>query len=528
MAKKILALILILVLVVPFAVACNKEEEPTQGTTTQSQTTKKATSTTPKKEEEETPVLDEVFKDGKLAINGKDISEYVIVVPAKPENSDNQFASGLASWIKAVTGQEIAIVNDSTAPAANEIIVGNTSRAQSAEISDTFEGTRDYKAILNDGKIAVKFNLGLGSVSALNAMQRSFANNGCNITEGFTNRSIELEEVKGLVMGAIRTEITDLGFQVYRSTQAQVDAWHEYTKEGYNDWTYENARSATGIRLDFETDSSYVYLKLSKPASALTVLLNGELAKNGWWGGYWNVPKEERGKTNRITILMSNVRNTHQWGIEKLEIDGGCKIEKHKTDLNILFLGDSITEAFSNAGRPAANYTFYTYSYFNADAIVQGYGSSQLWTDMIDPAMAELYQPDVIIVAMGTNDYSRNRSGSVDYFKERMDAFLDKIQQVYPGVQIIGITPLRRLLSMTASNAENNYDKECVARASAGYAQSYKNHGAIVVQGESLLKDVKHYADTVHPNEAGHLIYGENLCAVIKNDIEDIIKNKNK
>jgi lysophospholipase L1-like esterase len=148
---------------------------------------------------------------------------------------------------------------------------------------------------------------------------------------------------------------------------------------------------------------------------------------------------------------------------------------------------------------------------------------------MVDPAMANLYQPDVIIVAMGTNDYSGNRDKSVEWFRNRMDAFLDKVEQVYPNVPIIGITPIRRLLSMDETvNPENNYDKNCVERANKGYALGIQDHGGFVVDGEIILSKVSDYADEIHPNETGFIEYGETLCFLIEDEIARIVAAKNK
>ena len=536
--SSLLSLLSVFVLLLPLFAACNKTESPTDNPsptntdataikdtdnhTSENKETNKETD--PPKSNEPDP-----FKDGKLSIDNNDISNYVIVIPATPKQEDTRFANDLSAWVKKITGYEITIVNDSAAPTANEIIVGNTSRTESTEISGDFNATTHYRAVLKDGKIAIKFNKGTGGFSAINAMQRAFANNDCNITEGFTNTSLELEEIKGFVKGAIRSEITDDGLHLYKSTEAQVAAWQQLTAtDKYNDWTRENAHSAIGIRLDFDTDSSYVSLKLSKATSNMVLLLNNELVKSNWSGGIWTVPKNELGKTNRITILMSDVRDTHLWGIQELEIDGGCKITPHKSDLNMLFFGDSITEQFFSGQHSARHYTFYTYTYFNAEAVVQGNGSSQIWSEMIDPDMAELYQPDVIVIALGTNDYSENKTADVDWFENRMDSFLDKLKEVYPEVPIIGITPLRRLLSMNSSNTESNYDKTCVETACAGYARSYESHGAKVIRGDELLKKPEHYQDTVHPNDEGHLLVGENLCIAIEQDIKQIIKNKNQ
>lgn len=521
MANKILALILVFTLLIPLASACNDAEKTSIKAT--NQTT--ADNTEDKDKPKEFTVTEE-FKGGKLSIDGVDISKYVIVIPKDAPIKYENFANDLSGWIRAVTKHELKIVEDSVAPVQYEIIVGSTNRPETAATVNGFSGQKGYKAVLQSGKLAINFrSTTSASISAFNALQRAFASNSCNITEGFTNNSLSLENIQDLVLGALWTEIKNDGLYVYKSTQTQADAWKQIMSSS-NDWTQKNPWAPTGISLDFETDSSYVYLRLSKIKTGIVVLLNGKTFNTNWSGGYWEIPQNERGKVNRVTLLLSSVRDSFDWSIQALEIDGACKIEKHKTDLNMLFIGDSITEGYNCNNNTASTYTYYTSSYFNANAVVQGNGSGQCWPEIIDPAMAELFTPDVIIIAMGTNDYGANRSEDKAFFKDRMDAFLDKIESVYPGVPIIGVTPLRRLKTMNAVNPDSNYDLTCVNVASAGYEEAYADHGAIIVKGETLLKETAHYADVLHPNDEGFIVYGQNLCAAIKNDIEQIIKNK--
>ena len=552
MAKKILAVLLICMMILPLAVACNSDTDETtgtEGTTMGTENNNQNNNDNNDNNEENNNGNNEnnnnennnqnnndnnsgaeedkdPFEAGKLAIKGADISEYVIVTPVDPSNSVKNFASELTDFIKDITGVTVTTVTDATPVAAKEILIGATNRAESAEAAlKPLTQQWHYNAALVGNKLAINFTHKTGVKAALNAIQRAFANSDCDITTGFSNNSVALTDVKDLVMGAVRKDIETDGLHVHKCTQAQIDAWHAHTANwGGNK---ENPRSATGIRLDFDTDSSYVYLKLTKEVSNLVFLVNDELILNGQSTGYIAIPEKYHGQVNRITLLMSNVGYTDQWAIKELEVDGGCVIKRHETDLNILFLGDSITEGYNNHGHPASTYTFYTHTYFNAEAVVQGHGGSQLWTDMVDPAMANLYQPDVIIVAMGTNDYSGNKSQSAAWFEARMDAFLNKVQQVYPGVPIIGITPIRRLNSMNASIApDSNYDTNCVVTANAGYAASIKSHGGFVVNGETILSKVEHYADEIHPNEVGFQEYGEVLCFLIEYEIEEIVAAK--
>ena len=514
--KKVLAVFLCFLMILPLIISCDKTNTPSN--------TDAITDAGNAETEIETDP--DFISQGKLTIKGTDISEYVIVISSEPVDIAKNFAEDLSSWIKEMTGITVPIVSDANHSNGKAIIVGDTTRPESAEAKGTgFAKDKDYNAILKEGSIAVNFKHQKGSTSALNALKRAFVNNRGNITEGFANTSIGLESVKGLISGAIRKEITSDGLHVYKSTQAQLDAWqtHEATWNGNK----EKPLTATGIQFDVETDSSYIDLKFSGTYSPMVLFLNNELVSTSWVGGYWKLPDDAIGKTNRITVLMSNAGYTSKWAIKSLEIDGGCKIERHKTDLNMLILGDSITEGINNEGHPEDAYTFQLSTYFNAHALVQGNGAGELWPDMIDPEMKNLFMPDVIIIALGTNDYRNNKGENDKWFENRMDAYLDKLESVYPGVPVIGVTPLRRLRSLNSTNTEVNYDKYCVQVVNGGIAKALQNHNAKVVQGENILSETKHYKDLVHPNRLGHKLYGETLCKLIEQDIKNII-NKNK
>lgn len=65
------------------------------------------------------------YKD--LMLAGKKISDYAIVVP-KDSESETSFAQQLALWLATSCGYKPAVVDDSTAPSACEIIIGVTNR----------------------------------------------------------------------------------------------------------------------------------------------------------------------------------------------------------------------------------------------------------------------------------------------------------------------------------------------------------------------------------------------------------------
>lgn len=84
------------------------------------------------------------------------ISEYKIVVPSDCHMSTEHAARNLAALIKDKTGKELSIVYDSEAPAANEILIGETNREESKTTTPLDE--MQYLLFEKNGKIVMKGN----------------------------------------------------------------------------------------------------------------------------------------------------------------------------------------------------------------------------------------------------------------------------------------------------------------------------------------------------------------------------------
>lgn len=530
MTKRILAIILSLLLILPCLAACNGGDDPTPtdpaptDAPTEKPTEKPTQDNEGNKNENENEgntnkpndeIIPEVnpFENG-MKINDIDISEYTVVYATEggTSTSAENYAKEFAEWVKNTVGIQLTVVDDSAAVGDKEILFGDTNRPESAEaVKEEYDGRYDFNAILKDNKLAIVASHKDGYYTALGSLKNSLKAAEGNLTEGFTINKLSYEEINEVVAGALTHEITDSGLRLYKSTQKQMDAWKEYT----NGWKSNTdcPEQGGGIHLDFDTDSSFVSFKVS--SGSCVVLVNDELVANGVNDKMYKLDMENG--TNRVTIVLPT-GNTKNWVVSELIVDAGATVEKHKTDLNILFLGDSITQGYNNHGHPASTYTFYTTTYFNANSVVQGNGGSQIWEKLLDPDLADLYQPDLIIIALGTNDYANGCRA--DALKSRMNTFLDKLQDIYPDTEIVGVTPIKRLnREMTAFDTN-------LAAANKGLEESFKAHGCFVVDGETMLSKAEEYADYVHPNEDGFLVYGENLCAAIEDLVEDIVANK--
>lgn len=89
------------------------------------------------------------------SVNGVSISEYTIVYDAEGLDYNKRAAEYIQSEIKARCGAELNIVDDSTAPAAHEIIVGETSRELSTSLDAECNGL-EFSMLASDGNIAIE------------------------------------------------------------------------------------------------------------------------------------------------------------------------------------------------------------------------------------------------------------------------------------------------------------------------------------------------------------------------------------
>ena len=74
-------------------------------------------------------------------INGVHLSQYVIVYDADGLDYDKRAAEYIRASVKARTRIELTIADDSTAPAAHEIVVGDTDRAISEKLTSSLTAT---------------------------------------------------------------------------------------------------------------------------------------------------------------------------------------------------------------------------------------------------------------------------------------------------------------------------------------------------------------------------------------------------
>ena len=180
--------------------------------------------------------------------------------------------------------------------------------------------------------------------------------------------------------------------------------------------------------------------------------------------------------------------------------------------LRYLALGDSITQGMV-ARHPFSAYPTLLSEAFDCELINAGVGGIEFNSEELDYIG---YEPDLITVALGTNDWGAEDALGM---KGRVCAYLDKLLSLYKCRRIYAITPTwrsdeERIRPNIITFAEH---RAAIAEAIAQYHEIKLIDGYTLVPHDlSLFGDPANAPRQVHPNEEGFLHYANNLIKTIK------------
>ena len=308
------------------------------------------------------------------------------------------------------------------------------------------------------------------------------------------------EELKKIYFGAYEFEETEDGYlQSFQYSKKQI----EYFKGAFEMW-YERCTASTAKTLEFTTGASKVSFdyKIIWKGSPDTF----ELVVDGFVYGIvrvkdildtgtitWDLPEGE--KKNVIIYLPADATALIKNFTADAEVERAVKNDK------VLWLGDSITQGY---GPLRSSYTYVSVANrtLNYDILNQGIGGYVY--DKKSLMKMEGYNPDKIIVALGTNQYrDENMTAVEEYYETLTGIYGDTIP-------ILCITPIWRGDSFDGFPIMDAFCEK--VKKIAG---SYKN--VTVIEGMKLVPHFpEYYLDNLHPNCLGCEVYAKNLVDAIK------------
>ncbi len=301
---------------------------------------------------------------------------------------------------------------------------------------------------------------------------------------------------------------------VSRFTKQQVAYYGEKLEEYYH-----KSFATASVTLRFVTDAdtfSFDY-KLKKIASrtyyAFDLYVDGVMTAHQAFETGENA-KEAEGKiafalpegTHEIVLYLPNLMITYLSHVELTNASVWESVPEKKR--KFFFIGDSITQGY-DAVYPSMTYVNRVSDFMDAEVINNGIGGETFDPNIITDDIAEGYDPELVIVAYGTNDWNFTKRRE-DMLENAKGLFL-RIKERFPHAQIAYISPIWR------RDIGNNMVMGTFDVCIGALIKLAEECGLYHIEG---LKLVPHTTDFLwdawlHPNDLGYSFYAQNLIKAI-------------
>ena len=315
------------------------------------------------------------------------------------------------------------------------------------------------------------------------------------------------DELKKIYFGAYSFEETSDGYlKANQHTKEQM----EYFKGAFDFW-YERCDASTAKTFELETEATEISFDykiiwmgsqdsfelavdklITKIVYVKDLVEKSADKKNPEGSLTWELPA---GKKNVILYLPADATVL----VRNFKIN--APFTRAQKNQKVLWLGDSITQGFGPL-RSSQTYVSVANRLLNYDIINQGIGGYVY--DKKSLLKMEGYEPDKIIVALGTNQYGDKTMQAVEEYYETLIALYGT------KIPILCISPLWR-----GDNVDGipTLVKFCdnVKKIAAKYSN------VKIVDGFKMVPHLSEYfLDNLHPNCLGTETYGRNLVEAIR------------
>ncbi len=305
------------------------------------------------------------------------------------------------------------------------------------------------------------------------------------------------EQLKKIYFGAYSFRETEDGYvQAFQYTEKQMEYFRDASEFWYERCSASNAKTlelrATATQISFEYKilwtGSEDSIELAVDGLITEIYYVKDLPHEGEIS--FDLPAGEKAVVAYLpadaTILIRNLAINADFS----------PVEKNG---KVLWMGDSITQGFGPL-RSAHTYVSVANRQLNYDILNQGIGGYVYDKNVL--VKMDGYEPDKIIISMGTNQYGTESMEDIEEYYERL-------QEVYGYRPVLCITPIWRGDSPDGEPVLISF-----CRKLKEICSEYPN--ITVVEGFRLVPHLPEYfLDNLHPNALGSEIYGHNLVTAI-------------
>ncbi len=304
-------------------------------------------------------------------------------------------------------------------------------------------------------------------------------------------------------------EVREKGIFLTRLPKEALD-WYQAESER----RIMRAHSFTGIRLEAETDAtsltfSLEYVDGDTPFASFGLVVDGEvqpvisLSPDDLQSPV-TIPLD--GQPHKVVVYFPHLLSCV---IKSAVAEGNAK-PIAPLPKRYYALGDSITQGMTGEN-PANTYPAQLSRCLTMEHWNFGVGGICFQEGTLN-GMEALPTPDLVTVALGTNDYTLGKTENMSTFLKSCAAYLKKIDALYHTVPTFILLPVWRadeMQSMKRGNLQNI--RENIARVAA----FYPNMKVLDCQ-DMIPHEEAFYTDGLHPNSEGFLHFGNNLCQAMK------------
>lgn len=329
--------------------------------------------------------------------------------------------------------------------------------------------------------------------------------------------TLSFDQIYALSQGAVCREAVGGGLCLRRFTLQEQRAYLSRREESYL-----RSFATAGIRLEFNTDSPFLFLEVqvipstSRRRFAHSIYADGR--RIGELSGELAESEPARILEGRFPLGPGNKRVTvyFPWSVESrilaLELEDGSKAFPVKKSRLLLSYGDSITQGY-DAPSPEEAYIVRLADALKANLICKAIGGERFWPEL--PAMSAVERPDLITAAYGTNDWSL--STREEFLRDSL-GFFQNLRKRYPDVPILALAPIWRADIHARERQVGEF--ESVAARLREIASEIP--GMRVIDCCNYVpKTPDSFADRkLHPNGEGFRHYSENLLKTVAQEFE--------
>ena len=332
----------------------------------------------------------------------------------------------------------------------------------------------------------------------------------CCSDSTFDKMKLTKEQFIPLFHGAVAVTSEDQYTIFRRYAEAQED-YYEDTNADFR----QKCRASSGIVLDMISDTKTLSLscKISRASSRqfyyFDLYVDGKL---------FDRKGEDKFTERKPTItfrLPEGKKRVTLWfpclfkaAVKEIAVDDNASLEPVKKAKTMLCIGDSITHGY-DAKYPSHSYPARLARKFDCNMINQGIGGDVYHVGNLGEGIG--FTPDLITVALGTNDWSNRKK---EHFDISVEGFYKKLAELYPDTPVAVITPFwRGDNDRTTKVGSFDYATEKIIQCASAAIKDLT-----VIDGKTLIDhDPKFFSpDVLHPNDDGFEMLSERLFPVLE------------